>query len=399
MEQAAGASALRSEPGRSIIEFVGGDDEAGASARLFAVLSALRASDRGLPANLTEAALVGDLAAIDTWLARGADLEERTVGFASPLAAAASAGQLAAVRRLLDRGAALAPDGAVITPLHAAIAHGHREVLAELVARGGRLSSTLTDVVAGFLAACARGHTRILRDVVAAGLDLDAAVDGASIRTLGIDAARASGLPSRVEDFLHDRPVSEAALAEEEALRRDERRAHTALLAGARGEEPVASEGERPALLAEAVRLLASPGAGARLDADGESVLGLAARTGALELVAAALAAGGDPRHRGAVTGMTPLHRAAQIGCRAIADCLLERGADPDAAAAGRTTPLMLAARFGRPDLVAALLAAGASPAAKDVNGWDARRHASGPHSDQLAQLLSARARRKEPRR
>ncbi len=371
-----------------------GDGASGGRARLFALLSALRSTARGLPVNLTEAALVGDLASMRAWLERGAALEERTVGFASPLAAACAAGQLDAARLRLVRGAAIEPAGAIITPLHAAIGHGRRDVVAELVARGGRV----TTASAGFLAACAAGHTRMLQDVVAAGFDLAARVEGKPIRLLGIEAARSSGRASRVEAFLRGHPSTAEELDAEDATRREELRERAADLARSRGEEPVAPDEDRPALVAEGLRLTAEPGAGAWVDADGESVVGLAARTGVVELMEAALAAGGDPAHRAALTGLTPLHRAAQIGSDALVTRLLARGVDPDPPAAGRTTPLMMAARFGVPEVVAALLAAGASPAARDVNGWTARRHASGPFSDRIVELLSARRGRKDLR-
>src|SRR5688572_26818010 len=113
-------------------------------------LSTLRAARAPLPASLTAAALAGDLESMQAFLNSGADLAEATVGFASPLTAACAAGKVAAVRLLLDRGATLAPEGAVVTPLHAAISNGHLDVFAELTARGARIE----DAVTGLLAAC-----------------------------------------------------------------------------------------------------------------------------------------------------------------------------------------------------------------------------------------------------
>ena len=78
--------------------------------RLRRLLSALRTEKwvgrRGLPETLTAAATEGDLRLMEVFLTRGADIEERTIGFASPLCAACAAGQVDAVRLLLARGAA-----------------------------------------------------------------------------------------------------------------------------------------------------------------------------------------------------------------------------------------------------------------------------------------------------
>lgn len=145
------------------------DDDAG-RAGLLKMLSALRDCRPVPPASLTAAALAGDIDAMQVFLDRGADIEEKTVGFGSPLCAAAAAGKLEAVRWLIGRGARIVPEDAPVTPLFSAIRNGHLEVVDTLVASGARLEDGRT----GFLFACANGLTRTVRGLVDRGLDLTA---------------------------------------------------------------------------------------------------------------------------------------------------------------------------------------------------------------------------------
>jgi hypothetical protein len=69
-----------------------------APVRVTEIVVLLRPSPpRKLPESLTGAASIGDIARVQLFLDRGANIEERAF-FASPLAAACSVGQLDAVR-------------------------------------------------------------------------------------------------------------------------------------------------------------------------------------------------------------------------------------------------------------------------------------------------------------
>jgi hypothetical protein len=139
---------------------------------LLRALSALRplpSRERGLPETLTGAASLGDIELMRVFLGRGADIEERSIGFASPLCAACAAGHLGAVSFLLERGAKLRPDNAFITPTSAAVSNGHLEVV-KLLMRSG---ATLEDATPGLKGICSECRYSILRFLLEAGLDLD----------------------------------------------------------------------------------------------------------------------------------------------------------------------------------------------------------------------------------
>ncbi len=97
--------------------------------------------------------------------------------------------------------------------------------------------------------------------------------------------------------------------------------------------------------------------------------------------------------------GYLPLHQAARAGHRPILLLLLDRGADPNAAAPGSgVTALMLAANRGFSDSVRSLLAAGADVNARAADGWTALEAAEMIGDEvTLAILHDAMAREKSP--
>lgn len=111
----------------------------GNPARLIAALSALAAdaAARPLPpVNLTEAAVRGDLDAVRAFLDGGAELEQRTIGFASPLAAAAGRGHLDVAELLVARGASLDPEASAFPLLAFPIANRRLDVVERLLKAG-----------------------------------------------------------------------------------------------------------------------------------------------------------------------------------------------------------------------------------------------------------------------
>jgi ankyrin repeat domain-containing protein 17 len=140
--------------------------------RLFKLLSALRPSpdrSKGLPETLTGAVSIGDLELTRVFLAHGADLEERTIGFASPLTAACARGRPEMVALLLERGAKIKLKNQPLTPMYAAVANGHVEVVRMLMAKG----ATANDGALGFIHACQNGRFSVVKLLVDSGLDLE----------------------------------------------------------------------------------------------------------------------------------------------------------------------------------------------------------------------------------
>ena len=113
---------------------------------------------------------------------------------------------------------------------------------------------------------------------------------------------------------------------------------------------------------------LADPAAVGAFAYDGWTALHLAAFFGQLDATARLLEAGASLAavSRNSLTN-TPLHAAVAGGHVEVALFLIARGADADAADAGRHTPLHIAAEAGYLPVVEALLARGADPHAVDV--------------------------------
>jgi ankyrin repeat protein len=103
-------------------------------------------------------------------------------------------------------------------------------------------------------------------------------------------------------------------------------------------------------------------------DADGLTALMWAARTGAIDAMAALLDAGADPNGRDRRNRWTPLLHAVHTRQIDAVRLLLERGADPDARTASHTA-LMMAAADPDPAMVRLLLQHGADPHARGTGG------------------------------
>jgi RNA polymerase sigma factor (sigma-70 family) len=106
-----------------------------------------------------------------------------------------------------------------------------------------------------------------------------------------------------------------------------------------------------------------------RLPAVGSfTALHRAAHTGNLALAELLLDHGADI-DAGTAVGQTPLHAAVLSERPALVELLLARGADPNSTTGRGMTPLHWAVIRGRADLARRLLAAGASPDARDAEG------------------------------
>jgi ankyrin repeat protein len=100
--------------------------------RLSDVLKSLRvarAAYAPLPQTLTDAAVRGDIEAAKMFLDAGEDIQQRTIGFASPLHAACSYGQLGMAKWLHARGAKLVAPDEMFSCVHFAAAKGYVDIV------------------------------------------------------------------------------------------------------------------------------------------------------------------------------------------------------------------------------------------------------------------------------
>jgi ankyrin repeat protein len=122
---------------------------------------------------------------------------------------------------------------------------------------------------------------------------------------------------------------------------------------------------------------------------DGFTALGLASFFGHADAAALLLARGADPnRASDNQMRVAPLHSAAAGRHLAIAQALLDHGADVNAAQEGGFTPLHAAAQNGDVPLAELLLARGANPAAATSDGKTPRDFAREEGHAELAKLL-----------
>lgn len=384
----------------------------------------LTADERRPPeTSLTGAAARGDVETAREFLEGGADIEERSIGFASPLQAAASFGHLPMVEFLLSRGASPRekPDALVDSPLSAAANHGHAEVVRRLIDAIGDLSTETRAVPR----AAASGQAELLELLLAreaplephAGHTLRMAAYGGRYRCVkvlleaGVDprehpdyhrdllgepcdppylprqAALDNG-HATVALLLDGRPMSPGKAAAVEAkVQRQRQKVQAALGALAGGErrsrETPPLEGEaRLAAVRQLVSLVPSLGATGHL----EAALPEAAEAGHRDLVSALLAAGASPDAR-EPGGATALHLACTWGHEDVVARLLAAGASVDVRDGERRTPLMLAAERGSVPCVRRLMDAGADPSLR-VRGRSARGLAAGPRKGAIRALL-----------
>ncbi len=115
-----------------------------------------------------------------------------------------------------------------------------------------------------------------------------------------------------------------------------------------------------------------------------------AARDGSLDKVKALLK--GDPHLVSSKdkNGFTPLHWAAYMGQKEVAECLLAAKAEVNAKDNGGCTPLHRAASNGHKDVAEALLAAKAEVNAKDNGGCTPLHRAAANGRKEVAALLLA---------
>lgn len=140
------------------------------AARLTEIVSLLRPErSRKWPEWLGAAAGEGNLAAMQLFLDRGADIEQRGSFTGTPVCCAVSASQHQAVRWLVAHGALLEPKGVPASPMRLALSKADCPMAALLL----ELGSPLESAAWGAVAAASLGRLDMLRWLLGRGLHLD----------------------------------------------------------------------------------------------------------------------------------------------------------------------------------------------------------------------------------
>ena len=357
--------------------------------RVLGLLAAARASvpaARTLPESLTAAAAAGHLPLMRLFLEKGANVDERSVGFTSPLCAACASGQVEAVRLLLELGANMQPAGASVPPVRAAIFNGHAKVVRVLLKAGLPADQAAENLPA----ACAAGRFEVVKAFLDAGVKLENVVRGQPLRQACIESATKAGA-KKLAAYLRGDGSAEEAVREEAEMRlaRRRRAEESAKEVGAPGVAPGASRAE---MLEEAEALVRAAGPAA-LKWKGENrepLMCLAASAGAEDLVAWLIELGADVNDSAPTSLVPPLVHAADGGHGAMVRMLLAAGADVNAQPKMKRTALIAAVDYGDPDLVSLLLDAGADAAILPADRRSARERARGPSADEIRAMLDA---------
>ena len=288
---------------------------------------------------IIEAVKAGDLEAVRTQLANGADINARQGDGATALHWAAHRDDLEAVRMLLAAGAQIdIANDLGATPLWLAATNGGASVVEQLLDGGANPNVAL-----------ARGETPLM-----------AAARSGTIRAVALLLERGAD-PNTTE-----RERGQTALMWAAA----QRHADVARLLIAHGADLHARSTVWDQL--ENTAGNTNPSGNFRMAHGGSTALLFGARNGDVA-TAQVLVEGGADVNDTAAAGTSALIVAAHSGQTPLAVYLLEQGADPNAAEAGYTA-LHAAVLRGQPQLVAALLDHGADAGALVAHGTPGRR-------------------------
>lgn len=124
-----------------------------------------------MPDDLHDAVNAGDTARVQYFLAHGADVNERDVGWSTPLDLAAATGQVAVAVMLLDAGADIeaANEPAEMHPLHLAALGDHAEMARLLIERGADLEAGDSQGRSPLTIAAAYGKVAVASEMLARG--------------------------------------------------------------------------------------------------------------------------------------------------------------------------------------------------------------------------------------
>lgn len=302
--------------------------------------------------SLTSAAGAGDLAAVRQFLDAGADIEEKSIGFGSPLQAAVQSGSLEIVDFLLNKGAQVdkKPE-AMFSPLSVAATWGLTEIFHRLIA----LAKDTSSERAALITLASYGQLTELKLLLEKG----AMPDG----RYAIAAAAKNGHYEIVK-YLVDAGV--------------EWKEYTALRI---------PEGARDAGFMDLFNYLV----GQPYDESVAIAAGHEARDKKLTALSAQIKALAEKRKP---PNLSERENLLERVHEAIANGALEKVINKPVISAGNygtATPLIVAALVGDVALVKSLLAAGAIPAPKLKGGLSAQSLARGPFRNTIVHALSGK--------
>jgi ankyrin repeat protein len=150
------------------------------------IRSATRWLDEGLPpdfeadtvgSGMMIAAWDGNIALMQLFLERGANIDHTSRIGEQAIALAAWRGHQKAVEWLIERGAAIDPPDKTWGALHYAAFAGHRRIADLLIARGAKLDARAPNLSTPLMMAVREGHETIVRALVEAGASTNAVSD------------------------------------------------------------------------------------------------------------------------------------------------------------------------------------------------------------------------------
>ncbi len=330
-----------------------------------ALLLAVSVADAQVAAPVSDAAMRGDVAAVRTLVARGADVNAAQGDGMTALHWAALNGAIDVMNAVLEARATPDPLTRVggYTPLHLASSRGHATAVTRLLAAGSKPAAVTATGVQPIHLAAQAGDPHAIQSLLDRGADVNA-VDQTHGRTPLVFAASQNRLDAmkmllakganvrlttkKVVDYQErSRQDNAARVARDRAVTAATGRASTGGVVAAGGGAPVGGAGRGQGFVPDPNDPDVPQGVGRA---------GRGAATGGPRPVS-------DIEAIGRQGGFTALHYAVRDGFADAATLLLDAGHHVNLPTAGdRSTPLVVSVLNGQYDLAITLLARGADP-------------------------------------